>query len=257
VEFRDWLGGEEAPRLDGLHIPGTLVVVLLSSAVSWGSVPDWVAAIGSVLAFVGFGVALLREVRLRRIDDERTAEDRRQLEAERRDTEANQARQVTTAVGYGFNTKARWTASITLANESVASVTDVAVELVPARPPDDMPEMTGEAQRRLPICKTVQRVVGNGGTAMVDISVPHCFEEPKGTDPDPSWEVARAYFVRVEFTDCHGRRWQRRGTQQPTRVLPREPDVIGVDNATGRATLLWIKTHAMRPTDRWLGEQEQ
>src|SRR4051794_14345344 len=52
-----------------------------SSDVDWGSVPDWVGAIGTVLAFVGFGVAFWWEVRLRRLDDRRADADRREAEA--------------------------------------------------------------------------------------------------------------------------------------------------------------------------------
>ena len=39
----------------------------------WGSVPDWIAGVGSVLAFVAFGIAFLWEVRKRRIDERRSA----------------------------------------------------------------------------------------------------------------------------------------------------------------------------------------
>ena len=50
---------------------------LLASRVNWGSVPDWIAGLGSVLAFAGFAIAFIWEIRKRRHDDEQAAEDRR------------------------------------------------------------------------------------------------------------------------------------------------------------------------------------
>jgi hypothetical protein len=45
-------------------------VHILAYQINWGSVPDWIAAIGSVLAFTGFAIAFIWEVRKRRLDDE-------------------------------------------------------------------------------------------------------------------------------------------------------------------------------------------
>jgi hypothetical protein len=47
--------------------------MLLASRVDWGSVPDWIAGIGSVLAFAAFTVAFMWEVRKRRQGDEQDA----------------------------------------------------------------------------------------------------------------------------------------------------------------------------------------
>jgi hypothetical protein len=47
----------------------------------WGNIPDWVQAVGSLLAFGGFAVGFLHEIRRRRVDDELAAVDR--LDAQR------------------------------------------------------------------------------------------------------------------------------------------------------------------------------
>ncbi|MCO1594071.1 hypothetical protein M8C17_02740 [Micromonospora sp. RHAY321] len=39
-----------------------------TGAVEWGTVPDWIAGIGSVLAFAGLAYGLWWEVRQRRLD---------------------------------------------------------------------------------------------------------------------------------------------------------------------------------------------
>jgi len=52
-------------------------VHLLASRINWGSVPDWIAGVGSALAFAGFAIAFIWEVRKRRQDDGHAAEDRR------------------------------------------------------------------------------------------------------------------------------------------------------------------------------------
>jgi hypothetical protein len=47
-------------------------VELAKSALNWGSVPDWIAGLGSVLAFAAITFSLWREARLRRADQAET-----------------------------------------------------------------------------------------------------------------------------------------------------------------------------------------
>lgn len=59
-----------------LHQPGVTLGAVGSSSdfatsrIDWGSVPDWIGGVGSALAFAGFAVAFIWEVRKRRQDDE-------------------------------------------------------------------------------------------------------------------------------------------------------------------------------------------
>src|SRR5262245_44387771 len=61
----------------------------------WGSVPGWLEAVGTVGSFAFIGYGLLREIRLRREDEERRRLDDERAAAERRDAEADMARLVT------------------------------------------------------------------------------------------------------------------------------------------------------------------
>ena len=61
------------------------------AAVNWGSVPDWIAAVGSVIAMLLAVSGLLYEMHKRRLTEAETA-------AERRAAEGNQARLVSVEV---------------------------------------------------------------------------------------------------------------------------------------------------------------
>jgi hypothetical protein len=53
------------------------------SQIDWGSVPDWIAGVGSLLAFLAFGVAFVWETRKRREDLHAVAVQQRRGQAER------------------------------------------------------------------------------------------------------------------------------------------------------------------------------
>jgi hypothetical protein len=70
-------------------------VEFAKSAVNWGSVPDWIAGIGSVLAFLGLVAGLLIESAKRRKDEARRVQD----EARRKDETAEAARTAQSRTG--------------------------------------------------------------------------------------------------------------------------------------------------------------
>ncbi|MEU7876378.1 hypothetical protein [Dactylosporangium sp. NPDC049140] len=62
--------------MSGLASGGHYGVMLAAGGLDWGNIPDWVQALGGILAFGGFTIGLLYEIRRRRIDDELAAADR-------------------------------------------------------------------------------------------------------------------------------------------------------------------------------------
>lgn len=171
-----------------------------ASAINWGSVPDWFAAIGTIVSVLLIGAGLLREIRRRRLDDEQTAAERREIEAERRDAEAAQARLVTSSLG--ANPRGRF-AEISVDNASDAPILGVTPTIV-IRPVDGTPE------RRTPVRMPNSQIA------------PHS-EAPVGVRLDDAGDLIADDLsnidLEVEYTDVHGRRWRRLGDEQPERVL--------------------------------------
>jgi hypothetical protein len=167
---------------------------MLASRIDWGSVPDWIAGIGSVLAFAGFAIAFIWEVRKRRQDDEQAAE-------ERRDALKRHARLVFMKIIGGSETQRR----LTLHNEGPGPIIDVVTTVWVWSD-----EATGELRevqlaRRGP--NTTELGAGENGEVWLWLA--------DGERILPGQE----FFPQVEFTDCEGNRWRRRDNQQPVRVL--------------------------------------
>jgi hypothetical protein len=168
--------------------------MLLASRVNWGSVPDWIAGVGTVLAFVGFAVAFLWEVKKRRQDDERDAEDRR--EALKR-----HARLVYMEIGApGSSTQKR----LVIHNDGTGPILDV-VTTVWVRSPDS-PEDFREIQLDHRNPDVTELGAGEAGNVWLWFA--------DGEQLADSEE----FFPQIEFTDCDGGRWRRRETEQPVRV---------------------------------------
>lgn len=160
--------------------------------VDWGTFPDWLGGVGSILAFAGFGLALWREVRLRRRDDAARA-------AEAADAQAAQARLVFTTIPHGHDTQVR----TGVHNASTGPVFVVEVKLFRG-PRDAMrPAKVG---RDVPIDS-----LPPGGERDVWLTLVSGEEPPLG-DGEEFW-------LRLEFTDAAGLRWRRVDNGQPVRVL--------------------------------------
>lgn len=168
------------------------------SAVNWGSVPDWIAGIGSVLAFAGLAWGLVAEARRRRKDEQRAAEDLRR-------ENARQARLV-----YGQIVsidQERGHAVMSFHNDSDGFVRHIDVALMtPSKSQTDVTTPPNSA----------------------DLHPAFHMERLKAYFPPRSVEEERVFVadrarhatlfnshVRLTFTDEEGRRWQRDGFEAP------------------------------------------
>ena len=151
------------------------------AAVHWGSVPDWIAAVGSVIAMLLAVSGLLYEMHKRRLTEAETV-------AERRAAEGNQARLVSVEVrvrGDGHR------AELTLRNDSPAPIRTVALVLYWADADGTwrIPELSNE---------TPLAVLGphESATSLAEVA--------SGESGPP---VPTAVRAAVAFTDAEGRRW--------------------------------------------------
>ncbi|MFG2986358.1 hypothetical protein ACGFYQ_34755 [Streptomyces sp. NPDC048258] len=165
----------------------------LATAVDYGTVPDWIAGVGSAVATVLLAVGLLREIRLRRIDGERAA-------TERRAAEANQAR----LIGMVFRVRGSGTrVEFVIRNDSDEPLRDPAPLLFWADQGDALYIPRVEAEPAVVLLGPRQK-------AELIVSLGDGAAQP----PHPS-------LVRcaVAFTDANGRRWLRTGAGRPLLVL--------------------------------------
>jgi hypothetical protein len=166
---------------------------LAKSSVDWGSVPDWIAGIGSVLAFIGFAVAFWWEIHRRRVDD-------RQRAGELRDQEMAQARLVFTKHVGGSPNQIR----LVVKNRSQGQVFVESADLM--RPDDRGARRAAELIRRDPMVSDVSP--GEDGDVWLWLS-----------DEEPRLEIGQEYWLRLTFTDVDGRRWSRDEDEQPVRLI--------------------------------------
>jgi hypothetical protein len=166
---------------------------LLASPPNWGSVPDWIAAIGSVLAFAGFAIAFIWEVRKRRLDDEQVASDRR-------DAVKRHARLVYTNLNGGSDTQTR----LIIHNQGTGPIIDI----------DPTVWIWSEDQsgklRQIRLDRREPDVTELGADRSGEVWLWFADGERIAARQD--------FFPQIEFTDCEGIRWRRQNNQQPIRV---------------------------------------
>ncbi|GGM53416.1 hypothetical protein ACFFX1_54920 [Dactylosporangium sucinum] len=161
------------------------------SAVNWGSVPDWIAGIGSVLAFAGLAFGLWWEARQRRLD--------------RLDADSQQARLVFAEVA--DYTLAR--CLVRVRNNSDHPVYDVEVELLAPG------SRTQVGHRGI----YIQEVPAHSSTdttpspELLQEWVRYTRRDPFLLDPDRLGRV----LALITFVDGAGRAWKRYDTEAPTR----------------------------------------
>jgi hypothetical protein len=167
---------------------------LLACRINWGSVPDWIAGIGSVLAFAGFAIAFIWEVRKRRQDDERATD-------ERRDALKHHARLVFMKIIDRSETQTR----LTVHNEGTGPIVDIVTTMWIWSG-----DMAGEL-REVQLARREPNITELGAGDNERVWLWCADGERIG--------VEQEFFAQVEFTDCDGNRWRRRDNQQPIRVL--------------------------------------
>jgi len=147
---------------------------------AWGSVPDWVSAIGALLNLVFIGLALLREIRLRRAEEERR-------DQERRDLEARHARRVFVTVRDSSGLRL----DLEVSNDGDGPIFDVVPAAVGAQIRNPI------SIRRIDAGRTSNAEVGSASVLRTDATV----------------------VPIVTFTDVDGLRWSRVAAQPPERQL--------------------------------------
>jgi hypothetical protein len=150
----------------------------------WGSVPDWVAALGSVVSLLVIYSGLRREMKLRRKTEDAV-----------RGRQARLVSSVTNPRGAGV-------LAVEIANGSLGPIHDLTIAAVRVReegspkswPALDLAAVRGAVTRLLP-----------GESTEFSITL------PPGSEMAPATPLAAV----VEFTDEEGLRWQRIGSHQP------------------------------------------
>ncbi|WP_020525171.1 hypothetical protein [Catelliglobosispora koreensis] len=162
-----------------------------SGGVDFGSVPDWIAAIGTVLSFLAVGVGLLYEMHKRRADAV--------------SEEANQARLVTVISGTLTEqefAKDSAGCSITVKNYSAAPIFEVRAGMIePGADGRHTVQMPGQMKFR-----QQSHTLGPGAELAGSFLI-----VARQTYPEAiTW---------LEFLDAIGRRWRRVNNGPPTKVV--------------------------------------
>jgi hypothetical protein len=165
-----------------------------TSRIDWGSVPDWIGGVGSALAFAGFAIAFIWEVRKRRQDDEQAA-------VEHRDDLKRHARLVFMKIMPGSETQKR----LTIHNEGPGPILDVATTVWV------WSDGTTSELREVQVARRGPNITELGAGQHGDVWLWFVDGE--------QISVGQEFFPQVEFTDCDGNRWRRRDNQQPVRLF--------------------------------------
>lgn len=160
-------------------------------SVNWGNVPDWLTGLGAMAAFAALFFA---------------ASEWRHTQAERRDSEGDQARLVVLEVVEEDRSRGTWDLLVTVRNHSSAPVLDVRAE------------RTGGAGA----LGYWQEEISHGVRHIDPVYEPILL--PGETIPPFRFSLsADVRNIRLTFTDAHGRRWKRDGRKQPERALTDDP----------------------------------
>ncbi|GIJ07286.1 hypothetical protein Van01_05000 [Micromonospora andamanensis] len=181
--------------------------MLCNYSIDWGSVPDWLAGIGTVGTLAFFGIQLRNEKRRHRAEEQRRVD-------EARDREASQARLVAARAAWDYGPSSGHAARITVRNDSPSPITDVQVQLMSRR---DQPPSADlwETAEGLP-----QPVIDAGGSTEFRLVPPHQPPAPRDGMDTAAYDAPRKLFVPcVVFTDAAGLRWARTESEQPRRLV--------------------------------------
>ncbi|MEV0458346.1 hypothetical protein [Catellatospora methionotrophica] len=198
-------------------------------ATDWGSIPDWIGGVGTAISLFVVSSGLIWEMRRRRLDDNRLADERRESE-----------RALARLVRIAIDTDEKFNVQITIANDASMPIYDI--ELTLRNVPTVNPNLSVKAHE---MKESLPSRLAPGASASVSISpymekIPVREKEPlvpladafpgvsevwhgirySHTDSHwvASWQakndmaklVAIAEIVvSVEFTDANGLRWER------------------------------------------------
>ncbi len=181
--------------------------VLCNYSIDWGSVPDWLAGIGTVGTLAFFGMQLRNDKRRHRTEEQRRVD-------EARDREASQARLVASRARWDYGPSSGYAARITVRNDSPFPITDVQAQLVSR---GDQPPSVAlwEIAAGLP-----QPVIDPGGLSEFRLVPPYQPSAPEDGMDAASYDAPKKLFVPcIAFTDSVGLRWTRTESEQPRRLV--------------------------------------
>lgn len=161
------------------------------SAVDWGTVPAWVAAVGTASATILVSVGLLREIKRRRLDDEKAAR-------ERLDARRQQARLVYAEyVEYERSTRE---IRLKVHNDSNAPIFDVALSAGAGPDRESWGPIT-----------TTPHPLNPTGVRPRDAENMALYLARDEPPIEYGWYVS----IELEFTDANGYRWSRADNRRP------------------------------------------
>jgi hypothetical protein len=169
-------------------------VELAKTAVNWGSVPDWIAGIGTAAATIILTVGFLLELKRRRIEDHQRRLLDEQIAEDRRDEKARQARRVSARLvdPYGESPK------LEVRNDSDQPIYDVSTSLhLPPDNPDTYSFILGPSKLHYDFAA--------GEARTFDVNLPEYVGDL----------TAQNFAVEITFTDARGSRWRKIGKGQP------------------------------------------
>lgn len=171
---------------------------VLAASIEWGTVGEWFGAIGAIGAGA---IALWIAIR-----------DGRERDRERRDAEAAQARCVVATVEHDQTSRklsGERELRVHVANHSPEPITRVDIlEITPVESWRIGREPGGVGQFFAAVIPPGEEVVSDAITVQ---GLPVLAE---------TLPFERVVFARVQFVDAHGLVWERKGLEEPTRVLP-------------------------------------
>lgn len=178
--------------------------------IALGTLPDWLAGVGTVGSLFFLAVHGRRERRRRRADEQQGL-------AERRDRDAAQARLTTVELAWQYGPG--FEAMVVVHNHSAGPLLDVRVLLVDhgTIPSHDESPPAGPTEE-------TASTIGPGEDRRFRLHPPRRLPPPRDGDDAAAYQApGQTFGAQVEFTDTAGLRWQRTGSEQPQRVIQQRP----------------------------------
>jgi hypothetical protein len=176
---------------------------------NWGSVPDWVAAVGTAGSL--FYIAVQHQIERRKDREQRDEEVK-----DRRDREASQARLVSVAAGWGFDLGRGYTVRITVRNDSPSPIRHA--QAVIEDPASGNTQIDAERSQS----GSFLGLLASGASLDAMLSPMNQPGPPTdGYDRTGYDQLKHSLRVGVEFTDARGLRWLQ--IEEGVPLLRRQP----------------------------------
>ena len=174
-------------------------------SLDFGSVPDWVEALGTSGALVYIAFQYHRERGKDRAAREEALEVSRAAELERNDRQAAQARQITVSHGWSYSDMEGCTILVSVNNDSEQVIRHLALQLADVDTGEDVLDV--ETPTVTPMYLTAQRLKADDMASLSGLPKFQPQKRRDGHDDDGFNELDRKIRVGVSFTDAAGLRW--------------------------------------------------